>query len=358
MLSLRIAIMVTVSSAWMLSAQSQPPPQPPIGVKRVPPAAQGQQPPKNIPPVLQQFDFGGQLRTLEDSGSLPNDVRPELATPGATSGAVPKDFRPKSDVPLTATALEAVRVSEHWQGEKNAPSQGPDGRVMYSFGAGLPTVVCAPLRVCMIELQAGEKIVGEPHIGDSVRWNISPAMYGTGEQATAVVILKPQTPGLDTNLLITTDRRAYYLRLISKPEDYVARVAFAYPEDDTRKWQQQQAEQQALAKQEKHAAEVPPAVLTVEKVNFDYTIRGGDEHIRPVRVFDDGAKTYIQMVPELQHREAPVLLVVGKDGKGEMTNYRVKDQTYIVDRLFDRANLVLGSGKKAQKVEIIRGHKQ
>jgi type IV secretion system protein TrbG len=40
--------------------------------------------------------------------------------------------------------------------------------------------------------------------------------------------------------------------------------------------------------------------------------------------------------------------------KGEMTNYRVRDQIYIVDRLFDRANLVLGSGKKAQKVEISR----
>jgi hypothetical protein len=142
--SLRIAIMTTISSAWMLSAQSQPPPQAPIGVKRVPPAVQGQ-PPPNMPPLLQQYDFGGQLRTLEDSGSLPNDVRPELATPGATSGAVPKDFRPKADVPLTATALEAVRVSEHWQGEKNAPSQGPDGRVMFSFGAGLPTVVCAGL---------------------------------------------------------------------------------------------------------------------------------------------------------------------------------------------------------------------
>ncbi len=66
----------------------------------------------------------------------------------------------------------------------------------------------------------------------------------------------------------------------------------------------------------------------------------------------------IQMAPELQYREAPVLLVVGKDGKGEMTNYRVKEQTYIVDRLFDRANLVLGSGKKALKVEISRGHKR
>ena len=73
-----------------------------------------------------------------------------------------------------------------------------------------------------------------------------------------------------------------------------------------------------------------------------------------MRVFDDGAKTYIQMPSELQHREAPALVVVGSDGKGEMTNYRVQEQTYIVDRLFDHAQLVLGSGKKAQKVEIIR----
>jgi P-type conjugative transfer protein TrbG len=286
------------------------------------------------------------------------DVKPELTAPAVTNGAAPKDFHPKTDVPLTETALEAVRVSERWQGETNAPSPGPDGRVIYSYGAGLPTIVCAPLRVCMIELQAGERVVGEPHIGDSVRWNISPAMYGAGGQSTAVIILKPQTPGLDTNLLITTDRRAYYLRLISKPEEYVARVAFAYPEDDNRKWQEQLADQQMLAKQEKHAAEVPPAIVAVEKVNFDYTIRGGQEHIRPLRVFDDGAKTYIQMPSELQYREAPVLLVVGADGKEEMTNYRVKDQTYIVDRLFDRANLVLGSGKKVQKVEISRGHKQ
>jgi type IV secretion system protein TrbG len=73
--------------------------------------------------------------------------------------------------------------------------------------------------VCMIELQAGEKIVGEPHIGDSVRWNISPAMYGTGEDSTPVIVLKPQIPGLDTNLLVTTDRRAYHIRLMSNPKN-------------------------------------------------------------------------------------------------------------------------------------------
>ena len=156
MLSSRIVLIVTLASARILSAQSQTPTQPPLGVKRVPPAAPGQTTPKNLPPLLQQYDFGGQLRALDGSG-LPSDAKPELLVPGGPTGTAPKDFRPKSDVPLTATALEAVRVSERWQGEKNAPLPGPDGRVMYSFGAGLPTVVCAPLRVCIIELQAERK---------------------------------------------------------------------------------------------------------------------------------------------------------------------------------------------------------
>jgi P-type conjugative transfer protein TrbG/P-type conjugative transfer protein TrbL len=296
-------------------------------------------------PAMTAFDvMGGSLIFMMCCWQIPKLFAAVIGGSPALTGG---------DLIATAAAVGSAALAVG-----DVPSPGPDGRVMFSFGAGLPTVVCAPLRVCMIELEAGEKIVGEPHIGDSVRWNISPAMYGTRDRATAVVILKPQMPGLDTNLLITTDRRAYYLRLISNPEDYVARVAFAYPENDARKWQQQLTAEQTLAKQEKHSTEIPPAMIAIEKVNFDYAIRGGDDHIRPVRVFDDGAKTYIQMPPDLQHREAPVLLVVGKDGKGEMTNYRVKDQTYIVDRLFDRANLVLGSGKKAQKVEISRGHNQ
>jgi type IV secretion system protein VirB9 len=207
----------------------------------------------------------------------------------------------------------------------------------------------------MIELQAGEKITGEPQIGDSIRWNISPAAYGQGEESTSVIVLKPQEPGLDTNLLITTDRRAYYLRLVSKPQEYVARVAFSYPDDDnSQKWQQHLLAQRSQAQNSKREAQVMPAMITAEKLNFSYKVTGATEQMRPVRVFDDGAKTYIQMRPEVQHQEAPVLVVLGSDGKGEMTNYRVQDQTYIVDRLFERAQLVLGVGKKAQKVEITR----
>ena len=330
---MRILKLITFSaviSACLLAQDSQAPP---VQAKRLPPDKS-----------LDQYDFAGQLKTLQAA-------TPALA-PNAES-AVPAGFKPKTDVQLTVTAQEAVQMSEKWMDEHNQPAVGRDGRVLYSYGAGLPTVVCAPLRVCMIELQSGEKLVGEPHIGDSVRWNLSPAMYGTGASATPVIVLKPQGPGLDTNLLITTDRRAYYLRLLSKPDDYVARVGFAYPDDDNneRKWQQQLAEQKDQQARSARIAELAPNA--VESMFFNYRLKG-DDSILPVRVFDDGRKTYIQISQTAKNREAPVLVVIGPDGKQEMVNYRVKDDMYIVDRLFDKAELILGSGKKARKVEIAR----
>lgn len=266
----------------------------------------------------------------------------------------------QSLLPLPPAATEAVRASATWRGDNTTPSVGPNGQVTYSFGAGLPVVVCAPLRICLIELQPGEKILGEPQVGDSVRWSISPAVYGSGPDAISAIVLKPLAVGLDTNLALLTDRRAYYIRLVSHPEDYTARVAFTYAEDDNnRKWQEHLDAQTAAARLEQRTADILPAMITAEKLNFDYQITGGTEHIRPVRVYDDGAKTYLQMPQEMRNREAPVLLVVGKDGGAEMTNYRVKEQTYIVDRIFDRARLMLGAGKKArgQAVEITRGTK-
>jgi type IV secretion system protein VirB9 len=305
---------------------------------------------RNPPPVAlpNMQDIAAGIQALQQT----EPAAPGLGRPEAP---IPKDFKPRTDVPLSPTAAAAVLASQQWVSQTDTPAAGPDGRVLYSYGAGMPTVVCAPLRVCIVEMEAGEKIVGEPHIGDAVRWNVAPALYGEGSQATALIVLKPQGPGLDTNMLITTDRRAYYLRLISKPADYIARIAFAYPDDDQHRWQRHLLEQRAS--EEETSAKVLPAMISIEKMNFEYRVTGGTAQIRPVRVFDDGAKTYIQMQPAMEHMEAPVLLVIGPDGQGIMTNYRVQQQTYIVDRLFDRARLVLGAGKKAQKLEISRAGK-
>jgi type IV secretion system protein VirB9 len=260
-------------------------------------------------------------------------------------------------LPLPPTAEAAVRVSEKWLTETVTPAPGVDGRVLYSYGAGLATVVCAPLRICIVELQAGEHLISEPHIGDAVRWHIAPSLFGKGDSSTTVLIVKPQEPGLDTNLVIATDRRIYYLRLLSKPDDYTARVAFAYPDDEIgdQRWKEHLAKQQEEKREASRIAELAPEA--VEAMNFDYQVKG-DERIRPVQVFDDGSKTYIRVSAELKSREAPVLVAIGSDGKAEMLNYRVKGDMYIADRIFDRAQLILGSGKKALKAEISRGTKK
>ncbi len=361
---IRSGVLAITAVASLLFGQSPatPPSAPAVQIKRVPASQPSPQTQSQLPPLLQKYDFGGQLRVLQDPTAMdpPKLVGPTpiAGTPAPNTevdGKIPKGYQPRTDAPLSSTGLEAVRVSETWRVGQNAPAAGPDGRVLYAYGAGLPIVVCAPLRVCMIELQRGERVTGEPQIGDSVRWNISPAMYGQGEESTSVIVLKPQEPGLDTSLLITTDRRAYYLRIVSKPQEYVARVAFSYPDEDhSLKWQQHLLAQRAQAQESRRDAQLLPAMITADKLNFDYKITGASDQLRPVRVFDDGAKTYIQMRPEIQNREAPVLVVLGSDGKGEMTNYRVHQQTYVVDRLFERAQLILGAGKKAQKVEITR----
>ncbi len=315
-------------------------------------------------PSPDKYPLAEAVRVLESGDAQGNGAAKHAPTvpaltvgtaPPPVSPEVPRSFEAKRDVALNATGLEAVLLSREWTESRNAPATGKDGRVVYAYGGGLPLVVCAPLHVCILELEPGEKIVGEPHIGDSIRWEISPSVSGSGPDATPLIIIKPRIAGLDTTMVVPTDRRAYYVRLESKPNEYVARVAFSYPEDSKQRWQEYLAKQREAEQREKaqaeRVAELPNTAL--ENMYWNYEIKGGDVSTRPVHVMDDGAKTYIQMPVETIHRELPVLVVKGPNGS-EMVNYRVKDNMYIVDRLFDRAALLLGSGKHQTKVELIR----
>jgi P-type conjugative transfer protein TrbG len=262
---------------------------------------------------------------------------------------------PPVEEPIPVAAKNALAVAEIWKTDAQMPAAGKDGRVLYTFGAGMATMVCAPLRVCVLELQSGEQVVGEPHIGDSVRWSIAPAISGAGNSATNLVVIKPKEAGLDTNLVVPTNRRSYYVRLVSRTQDYIPLVAFTYPDDDMAQWRKAVAAQQR-SQEEAETSQLTP-VDSISGLNFDYQVSGGTEFLRPVRVLDDGKKTYIQMPEGTAVREAPILVVAGLDHNAEMVNYRVKGSMYIVDRLFDRGALLLGSGKKQERVDIVRSGK-
>jgi P-type conjugative transfer protein TrbG len=198
---------------------------------------------------------------------------------------------------LNAGAQEAVKLSETWTASPgNRPASGTDGRVVYAFGAGLATVVCAPLHICVIELQAGETMTSEPRLGDTVRWHIAPANYGTGANKTEMIVLQPIDPDVETDLVIPTDRRTYYLRLQSHPKDYVARTTFTYPDSDTAAWKKHAAEveRDRIAANDQERPVMLPAIRAAEELDFNYVVtvpKNVATPIKPTKVFSDATHT-------------------------------------------------------------------
>ncbi len=325
--------------------------------------------PKQGVPAAAEYQFDELIEQLQtdprrspqNNPSVPAHVggvplylkRSHSARDNESDSEVPADFVADKTVPLPEDASNAIDVDGTWKSQSALPSPGEDGRVVYTYGAGLPTVVCAPLRLCVIELESGERLIGEPHIGDSVRWLIDPATSGEGAHERALIVVKPKGPGLDTNILLTTDRRLYYLRLVSTPSEYIARTSFEYPAAETARWQAHLLESEQRRKEAVRQSQLAP-LRTIEDLYFDYRVLGKHHELRPVRIFDDGEKTYVQMREKILHRELPVLVVVGTQGP-EMVNYRVKGTVYVVDRIFEHGALILGEGKKAKRLDIVRG---
>jgi type IV secretion system protein VirB9 len=305
-----------------------------------------------------KYPFAALQKALEQGPGT--EISSEIGSAAAASVGlgvkVPPGWEPSQDVALSETAREAVALSAKLSSEQNSPVPGPDGRVVYTFGVGQPTLVATPLRVSSIELQAGEKILGEPQIGDSVRWVVTPISSGSGDAAMPILVVKPKVTGLDTTMIVATDRRTYYLRLVSKPGEYVSRVAFLYPDDQPLQWKLFLEQQ---AKEHKEHVEASRISQTgndaVDKLYFDYTfkVKSRADSIRPVRVLDDGEKTYIEMPSVTAFQELPTLVIEGPAGN-EMVNFRVKGTTFVVDRLFVKAALLLGVGKHQELVEIER----
>ena len=87
------------------------------------------------------------------------------------------------------------------------------------------------------------------------------------------------------------------------------------------------------------------ATIQPDQLRFTYDIDGKDYDWKPIRVFDDGQKTFIQMPKGLRVTEAPVLFLLDDDSEPMIVNYRVKGDLYILDRLIEKAELRVGTSR-------------
>lgn len=281
--------------------------------------------------------------------------------PGVASATTETDlanqFFSRDNPRLTAQEKAGLDISRQWIASTGAsvkPVPGPDGSIRFLFGQSQPSIVCAVMQVCDVELEPGEQ-VSSVNVGDAVRWLVEPAMSGSGTTAVQHLVIKPLDVGLETSLMATTDRRTYHLRLRSHRTEYMPRVAFTYPDAVDAKW--------AAVHRKTAAAQAVPAPAEKKPyagdLDFGYRI-SGNAPFRPARVYNDGVKTVIEMPPTFSQGEAPTLLVIRESGsffrKDEevMVNYRLQEGRYIVDTLFRKAVLVAGVGVAQRRITIER----
>lgn len=253
--------------------------------------------------------------------------------------------------PLTAQTRDTVAPTSRVTAANRAALREPSaaGYVnavqIYPFAEGvLYRLYAAPERVTDIALQPGETVTAVA-AGDTVRWTVGDTTSGSGETRRTHVLVKPFSAGLRTNLVITTDRRAYHLQLESTSATAMAAISWTYPQDELI----------AIQRQREAAERAAPVAssVTVEQLNFDYAITGDRPAWRPLRAFDDGRQTFIEFPPSLAVGEAPPLFVLGPNGEAQLVNYRVAGRYYVVDRLFGAAELRLGE-KRQQIVRVAR----
>ena len=265
---------------------------------------------------------------------LPGQLKP---CPESRRSSAEDDLAPEDRV---EQGNAAARREPALEGYVNAVQVYP-----YTKGA-LYQLYAAPEQVSDIALQPGEELISVS-AGDTVRWVVGDTTSGEGAGAQVHILVKPIAADLTTNLVITTNRRAYHLELHSSDATYMASVSWAYPHDELIALQR---------RNERAAADETRTIdagLDLQNLRFRYAISGDDPPWRPLRAFDDGRKVYIQFPSGLFQGEAPPLFVVGPEGDNELVNYRVKGNFYIVDRLFPAAELRLGEDPQ-QVVRISR----
>lgn len=298
-------------------------------------------------PALTPQQLAEQVRAQEAAAGAAAPNAPVLASvpapafsvsrPATRAPTLEDKSRLEAELRRVDSALKIREVSER-NTQHASDAIAAQGEMLFTYSpGGIYEVETATFHETALELQPGETLTGRelPTAGDTARWTIAATRAGAPPNESTVLIVKPLEADLETNMTITTNRRLYTVILRSSDHTYMPLVGWLYPKDAAREL----AETEATAK--KTAEEAEAMNVAPDQLNFNCTITGAQVAWRPLRAYDDGSKTYLQMSPEMQSYEAPAIFVM--EGKTPLlVNYRVKRSIYIVDRLFDHAQLRVG----------------
>jgi type IV secretion system protein VirB9 len=300
-------------------------------------------------------------------------------TPSVTNGAPfpppASTFSPSllggKEPELDAEEREGVEITAAWRQksyESMVSQAGTSDSVVFRYDQSYPSIVCAILQVTDVELEPGE-VVTQVNVSDTTRWSVESAVSGSGAEQTQHLIVKPRDIGLSTSLVVTTDKRTYHLMLVSDGREFMHCVRFVYAQEQEKTAAEPAptpAVRPSPAVTPQQVAADPPAlqkkpgtkrvaIVQADDADDGYVVSGHADW-KPVNVYSQGGKNYLEMPASVRHREAPVLFEEVRKGwfhhEMILVNYRVKGRWYIDGKVIDKGALVSGVGGSQTRVDI------
>lgn len=258
-------------------------------------------------------------------------TRVAAQTPAAPSAPAPPPRAPAPPAPPLAPPEGGQPPARQAQ-----PLYGRGGIVWFAYADGSPALTCAPQDVCILRLQTGETLDHDaiPPDLQAAGWRVDIVRGTRGIHAGWALALAPTAQARETILRITTSRRSYVARLTpSAPSMRI--IAFTYAPGDPQS---------------------QPEIAGGAGGTPDFSFRcTGEAPWKPLRVYREGAHTYIQFPPG-GIAAAPRLVIVSPQS-GAAQAYTTVGDSYVISQPVDEA-LLIGHEPGSPSIRITHGTAQ
>jgi type IV secretion system protein TrbG len=216
-------------------------------------------------------------------------------------------------------------IQQHASGGAWPSFKWPRERLVpYTDHATPLTIDVAPFQDVDLTLQPGEQIDGFA-LGDDERFMAAPMTSGDTASPTPHAILKCKIPSIETSGAIYTSEHIYRVHLRCREKTTLDSLSYYYPDA-------------VLA--EMHAADAAP-ITPPQQADPIYRIDGpANLPWKPTKAWDDGTRVWVQ----LPRTTSPIAPAVFGDN-GAALNFRLRNQFFVIDSLFTKAELVSGNDK-------------
>lgn len=160
--------------------------------------------------------------------------------------------------------------------------------------------------------------------GDTAGWSISK----TNVDGVEHLLVKPVVETGTTNFFIATDKHTYQL-IVNSSNWYNPMVKWIYGQETI-------TENLLEKKKNERVITGNVNVSNITDMDFNYVASGNGN--KPELIFSDGEKTYLKF-KSIKNKQVPIFVRAKNRKEMSLVNYTVKDNYYIIDKVFDVAQI-------------------